>query len=572
MTRKRKAPAHLADTPAPIPDADPRKLRIVPLGGLGEFGKNMMSLEYGDDMIIVDCGQMFPEEEMLGVDSVIPDFTYVAERLDKLRGLILTHGHEDHIGAVPYFLRDVSTPVYGSRLTMALVREKLRENGLEGRVKLHEVHGRSKVRLGKFEIQFLLVTHSIPESMALAITLPIGTVIHTGDYKFDSSEEEETSDFFTLSRYGERGVLALLADSTNVDREGYSPSEKSVEDALRPIIASAPRTVILTTFASGLHRVQTALELARELGRKVFFAGYSLERNFAIATKLGLLHYPEGLVHSFKDIQKTPANKRLLVLTGSQGEPESALSRLARDDFKGYHIQPHDTVILSARIIPGNEKGIYRMINHLYRRGARVITERDAPIHASGHAYREEMRQLYRMLRPRYFVPIHGELRNLVGNRELGMSLAMNGEHIFILENGDALEMDEQTAEHWRADLAGQVLVDGKVFDPIEEVVLRDRKHLSEDGMVTVILVIDKRSLKIIAGPDIVTRGFVEVDGNEPLIEECKQVVVRAFEDCEKESKEEWDVVHTAVRKALRKFLRERTDRYPVILPVVMEI
>lgn len=571
MARKKKSANPRPEIPGYI-EPDPDRLRIVPLGGLGEFGKNMMAFEYGGDMIIVDCGQMFPDHEMLGVDSVIPDFTYIADRVDRLRGIILTHGHEDHIGAIPYFLRDFEVPVYASRLTLEFVRSKLREMDIEDRADLHEIEGRQRFKLGKFEVELLRVTHSIPDSMAVAITLPIGTIIHTGDYKFDASAKDETSDFFTLSRYGEEGVLALLADSTNIGREGISPPEESVLEGLRPIVSAARGAVILSTFSSALHRVQTVLTLAEEAGRKVFLAGLSLERNFAIASKLGLLHYPEGLVLPIKDAQSLAPCQRLLIAAGSQGEPRSALSRLALESFKKYRIAQGDTVILSARMIPGNEKSIFRMINHFYRRGARVITDRDAAVHASGHAYAGEMSQLYRMLRPKYFVPIHGELKQLMDNGELAASHGIERENIFIMDNGDTLDMDPKFAEKRRGDLAGQVLVDGKMIDQLEEVVLRDRKHLAEDGMIIIILAIDRRTLKIIAGPDIVSRGFIEVDTNEALIAQCKEVVIEAFEACVSEEKEEWDVVKTQVRKALRSFLKKSTDRYPVILPVVMEV
>lgn len=570
MSKRKKAPE--TDVYG-VPVLPKNVLRVAPLGGLGEFGKNMMTLEYEDDMIIVDCGQMFPDSDMLGVDSVIPDFTYIDQNFDRVRGLLLTHGHEDHIGALPYFLRDFDVPVYGSRLTLALVREKLREMHIEGGVELHEIHGRDKIQLGAFEIEFIQVTHSIPDAMMLAITTPLGTVFHTGDYKFDSEEEEETTDFFSLSKYGEKGVLAVFGDSTNVDREGSSPTEKSVYNGLRPIIAAAQKTVVLATFASGIHRIQTVLSLAKELGRKVALVGSSMERNFGEATKLGLLKYSDDWIVPHREFSRFPPEKRLLLCTGSQGEPLSALSRLAVDDLRAYKVELGDTIIFSARMIPGNEKGIYRTINHLYRRGARVITEKDGHVHASGHAYKDEIRQLYKILKPKYLAPIHGELRQLINHRDLGLSLGIPWEDIFILENGDALDFSATKATpHYMAGLAGQSMVDGKIFDPIEEIVLRDRKHLAEDGMIIIILVIDQKKLKIIAGPDIVSRGFVEVDRNEKLIEECKQVVVDAFEGCPKEGKEEWEVVKSAVRKALRKFLKDETDRYPVILPVVIEI
>lgn len=557
------------ETPPGLRDA---VLRVVPLGGLGEFGKNAMALEYGGDLILVDCGMMFPEEDMLGVDAVIPDFGYIEDRVEKLRAVFLTHGHEDHIGAATHFVRDFDVPIYGSPLTLALVEGKLREMGLYEKSDLREVDARERIRAGAFEVQFLQMTHSIPQAYALAITLPIGVVIHTGDYKFDPSDETETTDFYTLTQYGEKGVLLLMGDSTNVDRRGHSPGEKSVLEALRPIVADADGTVILSTFSSALHRLQSVLTLAEELHRKVFLAGFSLERNFQTATRLGLLKYREGTVLPFKEIDRFDKRGRILMVTGSQGEPLSVLSRMARDDFRGYRVSGADTVVFSARMIPGNERAIYRMINHFYRRGARVITERDAPVHASGHAYEDEMLQLYRIARPRFFVPIHGELRQLIGNGELAARVSVDPRNVFILENGDVLDVKAEAASVYRAGFAGEVLVDGKVFDHVEEVVLRDRKHLAEDGMVIVILAIDKRTLEITAGPDIVTRGFVEVERNESLIEDCKAVVIRAFEECERESKEDWEIVKTTVRKALRKFLRVETDRYPVILPVVIEI
>ncbi len=557
------------ESPPELPDAT---LRVVPLGGLGEFGKNAMVFEYGDDLILIDCGMKFPEEDMLGVDAVIPDFSYIADRADKLRAVILTHGHEDHIGATTHFVREFDAPIYGSALTLALVEGKMREMRLEDRAELHEVKPRDRIRAGAFEIQFLQVSHSIPQAFAIAITLPIGAVIHTGDYKFDPSDETDPSDFYSFTNYGESGVLLLLGDSTNVDRKGHSPSEESVRDALRPIISEAEGSVILSTFSSGLHRLQSVITLAEEMNRKVFLAGFSLERNFQTATRLGILKYKEGTVLPFKEMDRFDKRSRILMVTGSQGEPLSVLSRMARDDFRGYNVSSADTVIFSARMIPGNERAIYKMINHFYRRGAHVVTERDGPIHASGHAYEDEMLQLYRSVKPRFFVPIHGELRQLMCNGELATRVAISPDDVFVLENGDVLDVTPDSAKVFRAEVAGEVLVDGKVFDQVEEVVLRDRKHLAEDGMVIVILAIDKRTLRILAEPDIVSRGFVEVDRNEDLIEDCKAVVIKAFEECERESKEDWEIVKTTVRKALRKFLRVETDRYPVILPVVIEI
>lgn len=558
--------------------APPREghLRVIPLGGIGEFGKNCMVLEYGEDMILVDCGQKFPEDEMFGVDLVIPDFSYVISNAERLRGVVLTHGHEDHIGSIAYFLRqmpEMDLPIYGSRLTLALVREKLMEMDVDGSAELIEVDSWQKFFLGQFEVEFLPVHHSFPQSMSLFIHLPIGTVVHTGDYKFEQIDGLAHPEIEALGRLGESGrVLLLMADSTNVNRDGVSPTEQMVREGLAPLLAAASRTVILATFSSSLYRVQTVLDLAVECGRKVAVCGYSLERNFAIATELGLLHYPAGLILPLNELIHQPATRRLLLTTGTQGEPLSALSRLSLNSFKGYAVQPEDLVILSSRIIPGNERAIYRMINHFYRRGAQVITERDGMVHGSGHAYRGEMKQLIELVRPRHFIPVHGELRNLIKHRDLALSTGIPEDNVHIIENGMQIEFSEDQVICEQTDWSGQVLVDGKLIEGVEEVVLRDRKHLAEDGIITVILAIDSHSHQIIAGPDIVSRGFVVMDENEELIQTCRKLVIRAYEDCDKESQGEWEVVKVAVRKALRKYLRESMDRYPVILPVVVEI
>lgn len=562
-----------------LPPPAEGRLRVIPLGGIGEFGKNSTVMEYGRDLILIDCGQKFPDAEMFGVDMVIPDFTYIMERLDRLRGLVLTHGHEDHIGAVPYLIRQIPErrlPIYGSRLTLALVREKLDEMNLRHAAELIEIEGGHKHFLGHFEVEFVPVPHSFPMSMSLFIHLPIGTVVHTGDYKFDS--DLEGGGFIgsePFERFGREGrpVLLLLADSTNVGREGVSLTEVQVEQGLSPLIHSAPRTIILATFSSSLHRVQTVLDLAQEAGRYVAICGFSLERNFSIATELGLLRYPADLILPLNELIHKPAHRRLILTTGTQGEPLSALSRLSLNSFKGFTVQPGDTVILSSRIIPGNERTIYRMINHFYRHGARVITERDAVVHGSGHAYRDEMRKLLTLTKPLHFTPVHGEYYHLVKHRELAQECGIPEENIHIIENGMILEVDEKCA--WiaeKSDLAGQVLVDGRVVEGVEEIVLRDRRHLSEDGIITVVLAIDKHSHKIIAGPDIVSRGFVNNDENEALFEVCRKKVIQAYEECDTESQEEWDVVKTAVRKTLRKYLRAELDRYPMIVPVVVEI
>ncbi|MEN6627007.1 MAG: ribonuclease J [Candidatus Sumerlaeia bacterium] len=554
----------------------PGKLRLMPLGGVGEFGKNCMAIECGKDLIIVDCGQKFPEDDQLGIDLVIPDFSFIVEHADRLRGVVLTHGHEDHIGALPYLLRQLGSlrvPIYGSRLTLALVTAKLAELEPEYEPIMIPVDGYETARLGVFSVEFLPVAHSMPHAMALSINTPAGRILHTGDYKLEIDPVAGTPlppPFHRLDMTDP--FLLLMADSTNVDREGFAPVEESVREGIEPIIAAAPATVVMATFSSSLYRVQTALDIAQKTGRKVAVCGLSLERNFAIATELGLLQYPGHLVRPLAEIVRMPPSQRLLLFTGTQGEPESALARLSRNAFKGYKIQEGDLVILSSRIIPGNERPIWRMINNFYRHGARVITEREARVHGSGHACRGEMRRLIDLVRPQYMMPVHGEMRQLIMHRELAMECGIERDRVIVIEDGTQLELDKNGAAVTPTDWAGQVLVDGRLMDGVEDVVLRDRKYLSEDGIVTIILVIDQHTHKILTGPDIVSRGFVSVEENEALIDDCKRVVLEAYEECDVESQEQWDVVKTTVRKALRRYLTEVTDRYPVILPVVVEI
>ncbi len=559
--------------PAPAPDM----LRVIPLGGVGEFGKNMMVVEFGDDMVCVDCGQKFPEEEMLGVDLVIPDFGYVLEAGDRLRGLVLTHGHEDHLGAVPHLLRQMTyrrLPIYGSRLTLALLREKLIEMDVLDGADLIEVADRELIDIGALRIAFFQVPHSFPDAMALVIETPVGALLHTGDFKFEpvNGGRLPASLRAILRHLKGRRPLLLMADSTNIDRDGHSPNETQVREGLTRFFRDAPRTIILTSFSTNIDRIQTILDLAHQFGRKVAICGFSLDRNFNIAGELGLLQYPAGLVLPLHELRQVPPESRVIITTGSQGEPLSALSRMALNSFRGYTVQPEDLIIFSSRIIPGNERSIYKLINHFYRHGAKVVTERDGAVHASGHAYRDEMRLLLREVRPRFFMPIHGELRQLMRHGELAIECGLKEEEVFILENGMQLNLGEDWAEAQPTDWAGIVLVDGRMMDGVEQIVLRDRKHLAEDGMLTVILVIDKQSHRIMAGPDLVSRGFIVVDNNEPLMQGCKDLVARTFEECPKESQEEWDTVKAAVRKALRRYLADQTDRYPVILPVVVEI
>ena len=552
-------------------------LRVLPLGGVGEFGKNSLIIEYGEQMLLIDAGMKLPEDDMFGVDLVIPDFSYVLERIERLQGIILTHGHEDHVGSVPFLLRQCATTgpvhIYGSKLTLELVRARLVESSIIRPLEFHELAAGQRYGAGIFDFRLLEVAHSIPMSMAVDIRLPNGArVLHSGDYRLDESmNRPECLEY--LARRGDMGdILLFLGDSTNVEREGNSQCEASVREGLNSVYRDAPGSIITAVFSSSIYRVESILALAEELGRRVAVCGFNLERNFGIAKQLGLIRCPDHLVLPVGKLKSLPANQRLVLTTGTQGESGSALSRLAHGNFKGYAIEPGDRVVLSSRIIPGNERSILRMVNHFYRRGASVFTERDANVHGSGHAYRNEMKQMLEWIRPRYFMPIHGELRQLMRSAELAESVGMERDKILLLENGTALEIMNGRSRRIRTDHAGQVLVDGKKISDVHEVVLKDRKHLSGDGMLTVIMVIDRQSHRIIAGPDLVSRGFVFVDDHELLMDECKNVAIRSFNSCDHDGQTGWDEVKAVVRKALRKYLAQRTDRYPVILPVVVEI
>lgn len=550
-----------------------QKLKIIPLGGVGEIGMNMMIFEYGDDMFAIDCGQTFPEEELLGVDLVIPDITYVLENRDRFRGIILTHAHDDHIGALPYILRQVNVPVYGTPLTCAMVYERLKEWKLEKSADLVEVTPRQITLVGSVEFEFIHVTHSIPDAVAVAIRLPFGTIIHTGDYKIDPTPMDgKPFDYGAFAQYGDKGVLALLADSTNVEREGFSKSEREVIEPINRIFSKAPRSIIFACFSSSIHRIQTVLDIAVKHKKKVFVTGLNMIRNLRIAAEVGALYYPPDLVYDLRDLKKVPAEKRVILTTGSQGEPMSALSRLSLDEHKDFKVKQGDYVILSSRIIPGNETAIYRMINHFFRRGAEVFYADVAGVHVSGHAAREEMRQMIALCRPKYLIPVHGEFRHLIEHKHLAVEMGIDPEKIFILQSGDVIEMDSDGAARGEKIHVSRVLVDGREIGNVDEVVLRDRRHLAEDGMVIVMLVIEKSSVQLVAGPDIVSRGFLYMDENESFFERCKDIVLQAFESCEKESKEEWAIVKAEVRRALKKFIKNETGRFPVILPVVLEI
>lgn len=555
------------------PVTDNSGLKIIPLGGLGEIGLNMMLFEYGDDIIIVDCGLMFPEPFMLGIDLVIPDISYLLERKEQIRGIFLTHGHEDHIGALPYILREITPDIYGTALTIGFVREKLKEFDLENACEMIRVKPRETVQAGCFSVEFIRVAHSIVDGCAFAIRTPEGVVIHTGDFKIDQTPVDgELTDLATLSRYGEEGVLALLSDSTNVEREGYTLSERLVGDAFDQIFPKCPARIIVAAFSSNIHRVQQVMTAAAKSGRKVLLNGRSMVANVQIARELGYITIPEGLLVDLKELPRIPKEQICMITTGSQGEPMSALSRIAMDDHKQIKLEAGDTVILSSRFIPGNEKTISDLINHLYRRGAEVYHENVSEVHVSGHASQEEQKLVLNLVRPRWFLPVHGEYRHLVKHARLAELVGIPKERCIVMTNGDVVAFSNGEAciidkvEH------GRVFVDGKGVGDVGEIVLKDRKHLSEDGMVVVIIGIDQSTGKIIYGPDIVSRGFVFEDESREYLEQAKVLVVECLAGLNIEVLGEWTEVKQEVRAVMKRFFKKSIARRPVILPVILEM
>lgn len=552
------------------------KLQVVPLGGLGEFGMNCMALRYADDILVIDSGMMFPDAELLGVDVVVPDFSYLKENRQYVRALVLTHGHEDHIGSVPFLLSHMNIPVYGTALTLSLVERRLEEHTLEDDPQLNEVSPGDRVEIGPFTVEFIHVTHSTMHCVALAITTPLGVVMHTGDFKVDSTPiDNEPFDLHKFAEYGKRGVLLLMSDSTNVDRSGFTESERAVRPRLEECFHRAEGRLVISCFSSSIQRLQQILDLAGEYGRKVAFIGRSMVSVTEIAHNLGLIDIPDSILLRPQDAMQLPASKVCAVVSGTQGEPMSALSRVAVDNHKHLSVRPKDMVVLSARIIPGNEKPIYRLINHMARRGADLVYgSMNPPVHVSGHASVEELKLILNLVRPKYFMPVHGEFRQMSQHARLASHLKSSGlVDTFILEAGDSLEIDRHGARRGPKVNVGRVCIDsGSVDEVVEDIIIRDRRHLSEDGFVLPIIAINKQTGMHETLPEIVTRGFVSLEDGSDLLTEAKQVVVRTLETSSAEERTDWGVMQEKIRIDLRRFISKKTSRRPLIMPVILEV
>lgn len=549
------------------------KLSIIPLGGLGEIGKNMTVYVYGNDMIVVDAGLKFPEEEMLGIDVVIPDISFLVENKHKLRGLFITHGHEDHIGGLPYILKTLQAPVYGTRLTLGLIEGKLREHGILDQTKLIPITNESSITLGSFTVTCFHVNHSIPASVGFAIDTPEGLVVQTGDFKFDLTPVDGThADFARMTALGARGVLALLSDSTNAERPGFTMSERTVGATIDDVFKTAPGRIILATFASNIHRLQQVIHAAERYGRKVCIVGRSMVNNITIARDLGYLDVQPTTLIEPDDLGKYDPDKLALLTTGSQGEPMSALTRMARATHRKVEILPGDTVIIASSPIPGNEKSISRTIDQLFKVGANVIYQSVSGVHVSGHGSQEELKLMLNFMRPRYFVPVHGEYRMLNRHAQLAEATGVDPGNIFLLDLGDVLEFQNGTARLGAKVTAGAVLIDGLGVGDVGNIVLRDRKLLSQDGILVVVVTLSKQTGQVLSGPDIISRGFVYVRESEELIDEANRVVTSTLARLMTDNVSDWSGLKTGVRDALSRFLYEQTKRRPMVLPIIMEV
>jgi len=548
------------------------KLKIIPLGGLDEIGKNCTVVEYGKDMIVIDCGVGFPDEDMYGVDLVIPDFSYLVANQKKLRGMFITHGHEDHIGSIPYCMKQVNCPVHGTPMSCGLIRLKLEEHNLDKTVKLHTHKPGDVVKAGCFTVEFIHVNHSIADAVAFAVHTPVGTLIFTGDFKIDASAKDGMTDLARFGELGNQGILALMADSTNVDRPGITPSENTVAEGFERQFKNCDKRIIVTTFASNMHRLQAIISTATRHGRKVAVTGRSMENMLKVAQELGYLKVPQGAIVDLAATKSLPKNKVVIVSTGSQGENMSALYRMAFNTHKQVDIDSGDRIIISASAIPGNEKAVSRIINELYRKGADVIYEKSEGLHVSGHACQEELKIIHALCKPKFFLPLHGEQKHLQLHARLAESMGMHPRHIHIGEIGSVFELSGKTCKLTGTVPAGKVFVDGTGVGDVGAVVLRDRKHLAEDGMIVVCVNLSSEDGSILTGPDIITRGFIYVKESEELLEELREVALEATERCQRKRTRDWNTIKSAIKNDLSGYLYKHTKRNPMILPVIMEI
>lgn len=545
------------------------KIKVMPLGGMNEIGKNMTLIEYKDEIIIIDCGLSFPEEEMLGVDIVIPDISYVLKNKEKVKGIFLTHGHEDHIGALPYVLKRINVPIYGTKLTLGLLEFKLNEHRIKN-VKLNVVKPRDIINAGNMKIEFIRVNHSIPDACALAIHTELGALFHSGDFKVDYTPiDSDIMDLQRIAEIGKKGVLLMFAESTNVEREGSTMSEKSVGNTLDEIFSTAKGRIIVASFASNVHRIQQIINSAEKYNRKVSVSGRSMVNVFGVASSLGYLNVKEDTVIDINEIDDYKKEEVVIITTGSQGEPMSALSRMATNEHRKLDIREGDLVVISAHPIPGNEKLVSRVINQLFERGADVIYE---DVHVSGHACKDELKLLHRLIKPKYFIPVHGEYRHLKQHKELAINLGMSEDRVNILSNGSVFEIDREGGSITGTIPSGNILVDGLGVGDVGNIVLRDRKHLSEDGLMVVVVTINKEDGMVLAGPDIISRGFVYVRESEDLMSSAKKLVKKSLDDCMTKNIREWAYLKNTIKEDLKSFLYERTKRNPMILPIIMEV
>ena len=547
-------------------------IKIIPLGGLSEIGRNITAIKYKDEILVIDCGLSFPEDDMLGIDIVIPDISYLIKNKEKVKGIVLTHGHEDHIGALPYVLRKLDVPVYGTRLTLGLVEIKFKEHRLDT-ANLHRVEAGQRIKLGEFDVEFIRTSHSIPDSCAIAIHTSLGVIFHTGDFKIDLTPiDGQIIDLHRIAELGRQGVLVMMADSTNVERPGSTMSESSVGETFESIFRNTKQRIIVATFASNVHRVQQVLNAAYKYDRKVVVSGRSMVNVISVASELGVLNVIDDLIIDVSEMDKYEDHEILILTTGSQGESMAALSRMASSEHKKLDIQNGDLVVFSATPIPGNEKSVTRVINQLFEKGAEVIYESLADVHVSGHACQEELKLMHILAKPKYFIPVHGEYRHLKRHGKLAESLGMPKENIFIGENGTVFEFGEDYGKICGSIQAGRILVDGLGIGDVGNIVLRDRKHLAEDGLMIIVVTMTKENGTVVAGPDIISRGFVYVRESEDLMEESREVVREVLDDCEEQNIREWSLLKSSIRDRLKDFLFQKTKRRPMILPIIMEV